>query len=86
MQPAARAVRQGVNISCVLAGRGRACACQNDKGWHCTEGSAAPQAMRGAIQAPLDGRRWRTASNRQTPVATETLRLLTLPPIGRRAK
>ena len=27
--------------------------------------------------------RWRCASNRQTPVATETLRLLTLPAIGR---
>ena len=26
--------------------------------------------------------RWRWASNRQTPVATETLRLLTLPAIG----
>ncbi len=27
--------------------------------------------------------RWRWASNRQTPVATETLRLLTLPAIGK---
>ncbi len=27
--------------------------------------------------------RWRCASNRHTPVATETLRLLTLPAIGR---
>ena len=27
--------------------------------------------------------RWRWASNRQTPVATDTLRLLTLPAIGR---
>ena len=26
--------------------------------------------------------RWRSASNRQTPVATETVRLLTLPAIG----
>lgn len=38
----------------------------------------------GALQAQ-DQRlawRWRTASNRQTPVATETFRLLTLPDIG----
>lgn len=33
-------------------------------------------------QALPAARRWRTASNRQTPVATETLRLLTLPPMG----
>ncbi len=30
--------------------------------------------------------RWRSASNRHTPVATETLRLLTLPAIGRRTR
>ena len=31
-------------------------------------------------------RRWRSASNKQTPVATDTLRLLTLPAIGRRTR
>ncbi len=30
--------------------------------------------------------RWRSASNRQTPVATDTLRLLTLPAIGNRTR
>ena len=34
----------------------------------------------------LAAARWRRASNRQTPVATETLRLLTLPAIGRRTR
>lgn len=34
----------------------------------------------------LAAARWRKASNRQTPVATETLRLLTLPAIGRRTR
>ncbi|MAD27235.1 MAG: hypothetical protein CMK87_06180 [Pseudomonadales bacterium] len=34
----------------------------------------------------LDAPRWRTASNRQMPVATETLRLLTLPAIGSLAR
>ena len=34
----------------------------------------------------LTAARWRRASNRQTPVATETLRLLTLPAIGRRTR
>lgn len=38
-----------------------------------------------AVPAALTPR-WRSASNRQTPVATDTLRLLTLPAIGRRTK
>ncbi len=49
-----------------------------------TFGSRADQDFL-AVPAALTPR-WRRASNRQTPVATETLRLLTLPAIGKRTR
>ena len=56
---------------------------QMDRGAWIASKPAPTRECQGFLPVAAFTLRWRWASNRQTPVATDTLRLLTLPAIGR---